>query len=49
MVRENVKVEAGETEIEIELTGTGTKVYQLRFANDEPLPEPFDKFEVKFD
>ena len=49
MVRENIKVEAGVTEIEVELTGTGTKVYHLRFANDEPLPEPYDKYEVKFD
>ena len=49
MVRENVKVEAGQTEIEIELTGTGKKTYQLYYSSGEPLPEPYDKYEVKFD
>ena len=47
-IREAIKVAAGETEIEVELTGSGTQVYQLYFSTGEQLPEPYHEFEVKF-
>ena len=49
LIREALKVEAGVTEIEVELTGSGTKVYQLYFSTGERLPEPYHEYEVKFD
>ena len=33
---------------QVDLTGTGSKVYQLYFSTGEPLPEPYDEFEVNF-
>ena len=47
-IREAVKVEAGVTEIEVDLTGSGTQVYQLYYTTGEQLPEPYNEFEVKF-
>ena len=47
-VREEIKVAAGVTEIEVDLTGSGTQVYQLYYTTGEQLPEPYDAFEVKF-
>ena len=49
MIRETLTVEAGVTEIEVELTGSGTKVYQLYYPTGERLPEPYHEYEVKFD
>ena len=47
-IREGVKVSSGETEIEVELTGTGVQVYQLFYLDGTQLPEPYDEFEVNF-
>ena len=47
-VREGVKVNSGETEIEVQLTGTGIQTYQLYYLDGTQLPEPYDEFEVNF-
>ena len=47
-VREGIFVPAGQTEIEVELSGSGTQVFQLYYDTGEQLPEPYDEFEVKF-
>ena len=47
-IREEIKVPAGETEIEVQLTGSGTQTYQLYFTTGEQLPEPYNEFEVQF-
>ena len=47
-IREAVKVEAGVTEIEVDLTGSGTQVYQLYYTTGEQLPEDYFEFEVEF-
>ena len=46
-VREPITVKAGETEIEVELTGTGRQTYQL-YWDGQQMPEPYDEFEVNF-
>ena len=47
-IREAIKVEAGETEIEVELTGSGKQRYQLYYSTGEQLPDPYYEFEVDF-
>jgi serine/threonine-protein kinase len=47
-VREGVKVNSGETEIEVQLTGIGIQTYQLYYLDGTQLPEPYDEFEVNF-
>ena len=47
-VREGVKVNSGETEIEVQLTGAGIQTYQLYYLDGTQLPEPYDEFEVNF-
>ena len=46
-IREPITVNAGVTEIEVELTGTGKQTYQL-YWDGEPMPDPYDEFEVNF-
>ena len=46
-VREPITVKAGETEIEVELTGTGRQTYRL-YWDGQQMPEPYDEFEVNF-
>jgi hypothetical protein len=47
-IREAIQVLAGETEIEVELSGSGIQVYQLYYSTGEQLPDPYDEFEVDF-
>ena len=47
-IREGIKVDSGVTELEVDLTGSGTQVYQLYYTTGEQLPEPYNEFEVKF-
>ena len=47
-VREAIRVEAGQTEIEVQLTGSGKQTYQLYHMDGGQLPAPYDEFEVNF-
>ena len=46
-VREPILIQPGVTEVEVELTGTGKKTYQL-YWDGELMPKPYDEFEVNF-
>ena len=46
-VMDPILIEAGTTEVEVELSGVGKYVYQL-YWDGQQMPVPYDKFEVNF-